>query len=148
MTFWIRAGGCLFIALLSAICIPGSADNLQAFQEYNQAVELAYQGKYTEALVYVDQALEENGNFTLAFVTRAGILNPLGRYPEAVEAADQAITPNPEQAEAWKNRASALNQMGQYEEGLAAADRGGNAGSKSGGSMGKPRNSPDRTQAV
>ena len=148
MTFWIRAGGCLFIALLSAICIPGSTDNLQAVQDYNHAVELAYQGKYTEAPVYVDQALEENGNFTLAFVTRAGILNPLGRYPEAVEAADQAITPNPEQAEAWKNRASALDQMGQYEEGLAAADRGGNAGSKSGGSMGKPRNSPDRTQAV
>lgn len=123
MTIRNRSGAILFIGILLVISTTVSADNFQSVQNYNQAVDLAYQGKYTEALEYIDQALEENGNFTLAFVTRAGILNALGRYPEALEAADQAIARNPQQAEAWNNRASALNQMQRYEEGLAAADR-------------------------
>jgi tetratricopeptide (TPR) repeat protein len=118
-----RVGAILFIGIILVTCTIGSADNFQAVQNYNQAVDLAYQGKYTDALEYIDRALEENNNFTLAFITRAGILNALGRYPEAVQAADQAIALNPEQADAWNNKASALNQMQRFEEGLVAADR-------------------------
>ncbi|MDD1707285.1 MAG: tetratricopeptide repeat protein [Methanoregulaceae archaeon] len=118
---WARA--ILFIGIMLVISTIGSADNFQAVQNYNQAVDLAYQGNYTLALEYVDSALEENRNFTLAYVTRAGILNALGRYPEAVEATDQAIALNPEQADAWNNRAFALNQIRRYEESFAAADR-------------------------
>jgi len=66
--------------------------------------------------------LEENANFTLALVTKAGILNALGRYPEAIDAADQALALDPGQAAAWNNKAFALNQQDRYAEGLAAAD--------------------------
>jgi tetratricopeptide (TPR) repeat protein len=104
------------------ICVVGSADNLLAIEYYNRGVDLAYEGKYNEALVSIDRALEENAQFPLALVTKAGILNVLGRYPEAIDAADQALAMDPGQAAAWNNKAFALNQQDRYSEGLAAAD--------------------------
>lgn len=118
----IRAWLAVLILVAIGICVVGSADNLLAIEYYNKGVDLAYEGKYSEALVSIDRALEENDNFTLALVTKAGILNALGRYPEAVDAADQALALDPSQAAAWNNKAFALNQQDRYSEGLAAAD--------------------------
>jgi tetratricopeptide (TPR) repeat protein len=110
--------------LLGILAIPGgSADNFAAIQHYNQAVDLATAGQYDEALQEVDLALQENQNFTLALVTKAGILNVLGRYQEAVQAADQAIELEPDEAAAWNNRAFALIRLGNYDDGLIAAQK-------------------------
>jgi tetratricopeptide (TPR) repeat protein len=114
-----------FIALILVILSIGcaaSADNLVAIEQYNRGVDLAYAGQYNEALASIDEALEENNNFTLAVVTKAGILNALGRYPEAITAAEQALILDSENAPAWNNKAFALNQMGRYREGLIAAE--------------------------
>ncbi|NYT16809.1 MAG: tetratricopeptide repeat protein [Methanomicrobiales archaeon] len=118
----IRAWLAVLILFAISICVVGSADNLLAIDYYNKGVDLAYEGKYSEALVSIDRALEENAQFTLALVTKAGILNALGRYPEAIDAADQALSLDPGQAAAWNNKAFALNQQDRYSEGLAAAD--------------------------
>jgi tetratricopeptide (TPR) repeat protein len=118
----IRPWLAVLIIAAICICVVVSADNLLAIEYYNKGVDLAYEGKYSEALVSIDSALEENANFTLALVTKAGILNVLGRYPEALDAADQAIALDPGQAAAWNNKAFALNQQDRYSEGLAAAD--------------------------
>ncbi len=122
MKIMIRRGALILLLTVFCICAAGSADNLLAIEYYNRGVDLAYGGQYSEALVSIDRALEENPNFTLALATKAGILNALGRYPEAIDAADQAIALNHNEAAAWNNKAFALNQLGRYAEGLAAAD--------------------------
>jgi tetratricopeptide (TPR) repeat protein len=110
----------LFIFAILAIPAVG-ADNLVAIEHYNQAVDLANAGNYQEALGEVDLALQENPNFTLALVTKGGILNVLGRYQEAVNESDRAIALEPGEATAWNNKAYALIHLGDYAEGLAAA---------------------------
>ena len=113
------------LALLTTIifCGGAGADNLAAIDHYNKASDYAYEGKFLLALNETDLALIENQNFTLAHITRAGILNALGRYDESLAASDKAIALNPNQSAAWNNRAYALIHLGRYPEGLDAAER-------------------------
>jgi len=113
----------LFILLFCGGTAAGADDNLEAIDHYNKAVDLAYEGKLLLALNETDQALQMNQDFTLAYVTRAGILNSLGRYNDSIDASDRAISLNPNQSAAWNNRAYALIHMERYAEGLDAADR-------------------------
>lgn len=118
-----RAPSCLLLLVLTLISAPSLADNLAAIDSYNRAVELAYRGDYLSALNETDAALRENENFTLARVTRAGILNALGRYEESIGDSDLALALDPNQSAAWNNRAYALIHLGRYNEGLEAAER-------------------------
>ena len=111
------------LVLLSPACGIVAADNLAAIGKYNMAVDLAYEGKLDEALAEIDQALMASENFTLAHVTRAGILNALGRYHEAVDASDRALALDPASAPAWNNRADALIGLRRYSDALEAAER-------------------------
>jgi tetratricopeptide (TPR) repeat protein len=115
----------IHLALLMALIFGGvaGADNLAAIDHYNKALDYAYEGKFLLALNETDRSLLENQNFTLAHVTRAGILNALGRYDESLDASDQAIALNPNQSAAWNNKAYALIHLGRYTEGLDAAER-------------------------
>jgi tetratricopeptide (TPR) repeat protein len=112
----------LFLFALLAIPAAG-ADNFAAIGHYNQAVDLATAGKYDQALSEVNLALQENPNFTLAYVTRGGILNAMGRYSEATDASDQALALDPGKAAAWNNKAYALIHLGDASGGLAAAEK-------------------------
>lgn len=113
----------LTFLLLTAGIACASATSLQAIDAYNQGVDLAQEGQFPEALTAVDQALAMDPNFTLAWVTRAGILTATGNFTEALEATDRAIALNPNQSEAWTNRASALIQLDRNTEALESADR-------------------------
>lgn len=116
----------VFLLLLVAFfsgCGAAGADNLAAINHYNKAVDFAYEGKFLLALNETDYALLEHPNFTLALITRAGILNSLGRYNDSLAASDQAIALNPDQPAAWNNKAYALIHLGRYPEGLDAAER-------------------------
>ena len=99
------------------------ADNFGAIDHYNRAVDYANEWKLQMALNETDLALIENQNFTLAHITRAGILNALGRYDESLAASDKAIALNPNLSAAWNNRAYALIHLGRFPEGLDAAER-------------------------
>jgi tetratricopeptide (TPR) repeat protein len=113
----------LTFLLLTAGVVCAAAISLQAIDAYNQGVDLAEEGKFSEALSAVDQALAMDPNFTLAWVTRAGILTATGNFTEALEASDRAVALNPNQSEAWTNRASALIQLDRNTEALESADR-------------------------
>jgi tetratricopeptide (TPR) repeat protein len=103
--------------------LPSSGDNVDAVHYYNQAVDLAEQGKYAEALKYADKALSINRNIIPAWVQKADALNHLGRYEEAITATDSAIALKPNSSEALAVRADALNNLGRYQEALAASTR-------------------------
>lgn len=121
-----RTGFYILISLLVLALwsiVPAVADNIDAINAYNRAVDLAYQGDYGQALTEIDRALLENENFTLAWVTKAGILNEMERFEEGLSASDRAIDLDPDNLYAWINRATALNGLGRYEESIAASDR-------------------------
>lgn len=118
----------LFTLILLSVCLlytfsPVHADNIAAITHYNRAVDLAYEGKYSDSLNETDLALQENPNFTLAWINRAGVLIQLGAYQDALDATDHALAMNPDQADAWTNRATALIRLGRAEEALNASER-------------------------
>ncbi|MCX6694149.1 MAG: tetratricopeptide repeat protein [Methanomicrobiales archaeon] len=116
ITLWLVVSTSLLIA---QVC---SADNFDAINYYNQGVDLANEGNFSGSLAMLDLALIENGNFTLAFVARAGVLSEMGRCQDAVLSADRAISLNTEMATAWNSRSQALNCLGRFQEAKDAAE--------------------------
>ncbi len=116
------------IALLLTAGIPAvsaegiSVQSTQKIDLYNMAVDEATVGNYTVAMTYVDEALAIDGNFTLAWVTKAGISSAQGDYTGALAAAEKATTLNANQTEAWVVSADALLNLGRYEEAVEAAE--------------------------
>jgi len=124
--------GILFAAaLLIAAGIPAvSAEDVTVdtvatgkIDLYNQAVDEAGAGDYAAAMEHIDAALAIDGNFTLAWVTKAGISSAQGDYAGALAAAETATTLNANQTEAWVVSADALVNLGRYEEAVVAADK-------------------------
>lgn len=119
--------GVLLLFTLCMIAMGGfscsAAPSQQAIEAYNHGVDLAIGGNFSEALGSIDQALSLDQNFTLAWITKAGILNVMGQYNQSLEASDHALALDEGQAEAWTNRASALISLGRDEDALEAADR-------------------------
>jgi tetratricopeptide (TPR) repeat protein len=90
---------------------------------YNQAVDLAYAGKYTEALAANEKALARNDEFELAWANQAGILVQVGRYDDAIKAADRVLQSNRSGlpmpntfAAAYYSKADALLAQGKVSE--------------------------------
>jgi tetratricopeptide (TPR) repeat protein len=111
------------IIILPMFAGPVVADSQEAVRYYNDALDQAYIGNYEEALQSVDMALQNSENFTLAWVTKAGIQNAMGRYNDSLVSADRAVALNPDLPYAWINRGTALIHLGQYEEALNASER-------------------------
>lgn len=108
--------------IATGVSLVSAAPSQEAIAAYNHGVDLAIGGNFSEALESIDQALALDQNFTLAWITKAGILNVMGEFNQSLAASDQALALDPDQAEAWTNRASALISTGRDEEGLEAAD--------------------------
>ncbi|MBN2733406.1 MAG: tetratricopeptide repeat protein [Methanomicrobiaceae archaeon] len=90
---------------------------------YNSAIDLANEGNLDESLAMLNQAIETDENFTIAYAAKAGVLVAMGDYEGALAAADKATELNPNQADAWVNKATALISLGRFEEGLLASDK-------------------------
>jgi tetratricopeptide (TPR) repeat protein len=93
---------------------------------YNESVDLAYAGKYEQALDKSDAALAMNVTSLTPLIqsNRAGILVMLGRDEEAIEAADAAINAPGNltnlRSIAWYNKGNALSALGRTAEADAA----------------------------
>lgn len=126
-----RIAGILFaVALLIAAGMSAvsagdvSVDTIavEKIDLYNLAVDEAEAGNYAAAMTHIDAAIAIDGNFTLAWVTKAGISSAKRDYTGALAAGEMAIAQNPEQADAWAATADALLNLGRYEEAIEAAE--------------------------
>ena len=103
---------CLAVGLLVllALAVPAHAEvnatpvymsgpNIDAVNAYNQAGDLAAQGKLEDALKETERALSIQPNFSLALAQKAGLQNALGNYTEGLASADAALKGNPDIAE-------------------------------------------------
>jgi tetratricopeptide (TPR) repeat protein len=92
---------------------------------YNEAVDLANAGKFTEALQANEKALAINQSIPLAWANEAGILVQLGRYDDAIKAADTVLSVNSTElptayAAAYYSKGDALRALGRTSEAKVA----------------------------
>lgn len=112
---------CLLI--LAFMCIPVAASAVSAGEYYNQGLDLASQGHYSEAIASFDRAIELNPDHFLAWTAKGVAQNELGQYNEAVLSFDKSIQIQPDYYLTWDNRGVALANLGRYSEAVASYDK-------------------------
>nr|WP_320161246.1 tetratricopeptide repeat protein [uncultured Methanoregula sp.] len=121
----------LVIALALLVVLPSlTTDPAAKFQQagalYTKSVDLANEGKYTEALKAADDALALNTPQLMPIIqsNRAGILVMLGKNDEALTAADAALSSHENLTTtfsiAYFNKGNALKNLGRTDEAKAA----------------------------
>src|SRR5689334_4626039 len=86
-------------------------------------VALSHQGNHTEALRYIDAAIQIEGQSSSIYNSRGNVLAALQRYEEAVADYRKAIALKPDFAEAFANRGGALQELKRFDEALASYDK-------------------------
>ncbi|WP_353571073.1 tetratricopeptide repeat protein [Candidatus Albibeggiatoa sp. nov. BB20] len=90
---------------------------------YIQGFALGKLGRYKEAIVSYDKALNIKPDNYKAWNNRGNALGQLGRNEEAIASYDKALNIKPDKHEAWYNRGNALGQLGRNEESIASYDK-------------------------
>jgi tetratricopeptide (TPR) repeat protein len=90
---------------------------------YNLGVSLHSIGRYEDAIINYNLAIEIQSNFYQVLVNKGSALVSLKRYEEAIDSYEQAIKIKPNCQEAWHNRSIPLHYLGQNEESIASNDR-------------------------
>lgn len=76
-------------------------------------------GRFEEAIISLNQAIDINPDDYSAWNVRGVSLNEVGRDEEALVSYECAININPD-ANNWSNKGSSLEKLGRYEESIAA----------------------------
>jgi tetratricopeptide (TPR) repeat protein len=79
-------------------------------------------GRYEEALINDEKAIELNPDYYKAWKSRGDDLLDLNRHEEAISSYDQALKINPDLEHAWHNRGTALTNLGRYKEAISSFD--------------------------
>jgi tetratricopeptide (TPR) repeat protein len=83
-----------------------------------QALTLARNAKYDQALAEINQALTQDPKDAETYNRRGGIYTLQGHYAQAVADFDKAIELNPKYAKAYYNRALAYYYQGKYDQAI------------------------------
>src|SRR5215470_16144991 len=86
-------------------------------------VALSQQGNHTEALRYIDAAMQIEGQSSSIYNSRGNVFAALQRYDEAVANYDKAIALKSDFAEPFCNRGGALQELNRFDEALASYDK-------------------------
>lgn len=81
------------------------------------------EGKYEDALLYLDRALNLKPDDGAVWYDRGHAIWHPGRYEEALTDLDRALKLKPDNDGAWNNRGIALDDLGRYEEAVASYDK-------------------------
>ncbi|MCS6812455.1 MAG: tetratricopeptide repeat protein, partial [Cyanobacteria bacterium] len=82
-----------------------------------------FEGRYDEAILSYEKALQLNPEFYEAWFGEASVLLISQQYEEAIEAYNEAITLKPDSYEAHFGQASAYRKLQQWEAAIIAYDR-------------------------
>jgi hypothetical protein len=107
------------LALAAAACSGSS----QATEHYNRAGELQEGEQWEEAIAELDQAIELDPEFSLAYVRRGTAYFSLEQYEQAIADYDTAIELDPDSAYAYANRGSAYAAVGKRAQAKADYDK-------------------------
>jgi tetratricopeptide (TPR) repeat protein len=90
---------------------------------FDLGLELEHQGRFEEALVSYDKALELKPDDVEALNGRGNVLKALGRTDAALASYDEALALNPNYAAARYGRGCQLQEVGRIDEALADYDK-------------------------
>ena len=80
-------------------------------------------GRYEDALVDLDRAIELDSNDSIAWINRGITKGRLGRYEDALVDLDRAIELDANNSADWENRGNTKDRLGRYEEALTDYNR-------------------------
>ncbi len=90
---------------------------------YGKGASLILLGRYEEALVAIDKALDLNPRNEVAWLNKGNALSKMGRMIDALRCFNAAIKVNPRYEVAWNNKGNTLARLGQYDQALPCYDR-------------------------
>ena len=90
---------------------------------YTKGVLLMREGRFQDAVVSFDEAIEIRPGFVDALSNRATALSELKRYEDALQGFDAALAIDAEHAISWNNRANTLAAMKRFEDAVGSYDR-------------------------
>jgi len=90
---------------------------------YAEALMLAEDGKFGEALKKFEKALEINDDLADIWYDKGALLDEMGRSEEALEAYEEAANIDPDDPDLWCDIADLLVETGEFEDALDAYDK-------------------------
>jgi tetratricopeptide (TPR) repeat protein len=100
-----------------------SNSSASAFDWLKYGNQLWRLGRFKEAVVALDRAIQLKPNFHQAFFVKGLALSSQDQFSEAIAAFDTATRLEPRFYEAWRMKAQTLEQLKQYPQALAAIDK-------------------------
>lgn len=104
----------LVVTLSSTFACCGGGVS-EAEQHYNAGVDLYDQGRFSEAIVEFNEAIELEPEMAEAYCNRGAAYIQLGNYERAIEDLDEAIRFDPQYADAYRNRGFAYFLLGEFD---------------------------------
>ena len=81
------------------------------------------EGRYREAIICFDKALEINPNYALAWSEKGICLGYLAKHEEAIECFDKSLQLNPNELKPWFSKGVSLGILGEDEKAIPCFDR-------------------------
>ena len=117
----------LFITLMIGVIPPAMAGlegpTVDAISYYNKAVDAAENGSTDEALYLINESLAIQPDFSLALITKAGLLIDKSRYDEAEAIINRLEPKNPDDPYILSTKASIYVNTGRFNEAIKEADK-------------------------
>lgn len=95
----------------------------EAIQHFEKGLAFYKLGRYEEAIIAYDKAIETGPKYIHAWNNKGIALYCLGRYEEAIITYKKALEINPKYVPAWNRKGNAFNDLGRYEEALQAYEK-------------------------
>jgi len=114
--------GIASMMLLMLVNIAGAVQSSNAWVQEGRM--LTNSGKYNEAIMAYNKAIEIDPQNYLAWNGRGVVLDELGKFDEAIKAYNKAIEIDPQYFEAWTNKEVDLVNLNKYDEATASYENG------------------------
>jgi tetratricopeptide (TPR) repeat protein len=106
------------LAALALVLLLAAACASEGMKHHNRGVELADQGRWEEAIVEFDKAIELDGD-PLSYMARGTSYGQLDDFTQAIDDFDKAIELDPSLGDAYAERAATYILLGDTEQALA-----------------------------
>ena len=105
------------------VIIPPQLKELEAWEWNNKGGSLNSLGRYEEAILCYDQALELDPRCIAAWNNKGSSLYNLESYQEALNCCDKALELDPRHEVAWYSKGNSLHGLGRNEEAILCYDQ-------------------------
>ncbi len=111
------------VALVAGVAIWLSSRPAKARTEYTDATKMVNEGRYQNAMVVLDEAVQSKVNLYEALALRAKVHQILSEHDKAIEDAGRVLDARPDDPDMYRLRAKSYRELGQFQKAIADYDR-------------------------